>query len=421
MKRFFWTGITTGVVLLASLGVYTNANAWSQDMRTGETVTVAKDTVHTGSLYVGAETVTIEGTVEGSLYCVGRNVTIKGTVTGDVACAGENVTYEAKTAQSVRLAGQNVSLKRGSVGADTTVFAGIATIAKEVKLAGDLNGMAQLLTLDGTVAKNLHYGASTTTLNGVVQGSGNLSSDIVTFGDDAKIAGDLHYSASRELKIDDGKVDGKIAYNAPEQMKAADLLGMLLQAAIAMAFAGVMLTLVAPRFIERSSQLTGARFGQTLLVGAVTVFVAPIGIVLLFLTGIGVPLAIVALLLYIAVLLLSGVFFAYYLGAVLLRSSQSILVRMIGGVAVLSALWLIPVVNIFAIIATVIVGAGILVRTVTHGYRTPRYSLADEPPVPPMPKALSGKKEQLETPKPIAKRPTKPAKKSPKKDKDINK
>lgn len=407
--------VAVSAIILATIGAQSVVQAgWSQDIKSGDTVTLAKGQTHEGSLYIAGNNVKIDGTVTGSLYCAGQNVTITGKVSGDVACAGQTLEYTGTTDGSVRLAGQQVTVN-GAVGADTTLFGMMASVGEQAKLAGDLNGGAQTVTINGEVAKNLQYGAQSVTINGLVAGSANIGSDAISLGENARVAGSLHYTASKELSIDTDKVAGKIEYNAvgEESSQANPLAGLLMTIAMFIATA-LIIALAAPRFMERSSRLASARFGQTLLIGSATVFVTPFVIFVLFLGILTLPLAIVAVLLYIATLILSGVFLAYHLGALLLRSSQNVLVRMIGGVAVLVALWIIPIVNIFAILATVIVGSGILVRTLTNGYRAPRYSLTPEPTRPPMPTALGGKKE-LETPRPIAKKPAKPKKPADKK------
>lgn len=424
MKR----AATIITLLTATLGMALSLQsnvqaAWSPEVQRDETVTVAKDDVRKGSLYAMAKTVKIEGTVEGDVYCAADNVIISGLVTGDVSCAAGTIAYSGQTRGNVRFAGSDVRMTGASVGADASLFASTARLDEKTTIAGDLNGAAQLLDFNARVARNIIYAGVVTTLNGVVAGDANIKTDALSIGDKAEIKGDLFYSASRELANKKDAIKGQLVYNAPASIKPADVLMMLLKIAMATAFTGLVLALVVPRFIDRSSQIAGARLGKTALVGSAIVFFAPLAALVLFLTGIGVPLAAVVLLMYVALVLLSGAFFAYYLGAVLLRSTQSILVRMIGGTVVLGALWLIPVINIIAMVATVVIGVGIIVRTVLHGYRKPRYEVGELPSSTPSASSsadVPAASRTLEAPRPIAdapkkKRPTKPKASKPKK------
>lgn len=423
MKRAVMSMTVIAAMLGVALSLQSNVHAgWSPEVQRSDVVTVAKDDVRKGSLYVMAKTVKIEGTVEGDLYCAAEKVIISGLVTGDVSCAASTIMHSGQTRGSVRLAGSDVRMAGAIVGADVSLLASTARLDEKTMIAGDLNGAAQLLDFNARVARNVVYAGLVTTLNGAVAGDVNIKTDALTLGDRAEIKGNLFYSASRELASKEGVVKGKMAYNAPAAIKPADVLMTLLKVAMMSAFTGLVLALVVPRFIERSSQIAGARFGKTALVGSAVVFFTPLVSLVLLLTGIGAPLAVVVLLMYGALMLLSGAFFAYYLGAVLLRSTQNIIVRMIGGSVVLGALWLIPVINVVAMIATVVIGVGIIVCTVLYGYRKPRYEVGSLPSVP---NALNSvttpvASRTLEKPKSIVdtpkkKRPAKPKASKPKK------
>lgn len=410
MKKISFIGALIGVAILGVLSMQASVQAgWTSDMKSGETVTLAKDQTHEGSLYVGANDVKIEGTVTGSLYCAGQNVTITGDVSGDIACGAQMIDYSGTARGSVRLAAQQVTMN-GTAGADTTIFAQMATVGTKASLAGDLNGATQSLVLNGDVAKNFQFGAQSLTLNGAIDGSANVSVGTLSFGDEATVAGSLHYAADTDLAIDEAKVGGVVEYNAIESAEnEANPLAGLLSIAAMLVVTSLIVAFIAPRFMERSIIIAKDNFAQTLLIGSAAVFVTPIVALLLLISLVGAPLAVVILLLYVAMLMLSSVFLAYYLGATLLRSNQNVITRMFGGSVVLLALWIIPIVNVFAVLATIIVGSGILLRSVTNGYRTPRYSLHPEPPVPPMPTALGG--DDSESPQQIAKKPSKTSKK----------
>lgn len=422
MKRLGSILILASAVLVTAIGLQSSVHAgWSSAVRGGENVVVAKGDTHRGSLYVAAETVKIEGTVEGDVYCAAGKVIISGEIDGSVVCAAETVVYSGTTSQSVRLVGSEVRMEGGAVGSDASIVASTARIDEKTTIAGDLNGAAQLLDFKGTVAQSMVYAGMITTLNGVVQGDVNVRSDVINLEEKAAISGNLHYSAAQEL--DDNKaVEGKLVYNSPETIKPADVLMTLLNIAMMIAFTGLVLAFIVPRFMERSSLIAGASLGKTTLVGSATLFITPLIVLVLFLTGLGAPLAIVLLLLYGAALLLSGAFFAYYLGAILLRSTQSILVRMVGGSVVLGALWLIPGVNIVAILATIVIGTGIVVRTVLNGYRKPSYEVvkSDRDADTSMP-VDAEPTPKLKSPKPIADKPTKPKSKPRSKPKDTKK
>ena len=93
---------------------------------------------------------------------------------------------------------------------------------------------------------------------------------------------------------------------------------------------------------------------------------------------------------------------------------------MLAGLVLLAALWLIPGVQIIAILATALMGSGILVRALFEKqFDGHRYTTAPLPPRPAMPISLGGsssreEKASLETPAPITEKSAeKPAAKKP--------
>ena len=81
--------VFASLALLASLLFV--SSAWAIETRGGQNVTIGADEVIEDDLYVGAETVTVEGTVRGDLVAAGGTVRMNGTVEGDIISAGQTV------------------------------------------------------------------------------------------------------------------------------------------------------------------------------------------------------------------------------------------------------------------------------------------------------------------------------------------
>lgn len=410
MKRIITSVLMAGCAgMMFAVGFGAPAQAWSPQIKGGETVTIKKDETHKGSLYVTGDSVKIDGTVEGDVYCGARTVEITGTIEGGVSCAAQELKVSGTVEQGVRLAGQDVAIE-GVVNGDVSVAGQIVQVAEAARVGGDVNGYAQAVTIDGVVQGGLRLGAEKMTLNGTVGAASDIVTQSLTFGENGQFKSNLDYSASQELSINDGNVAGDVTYNTQEATAtSSDMLMTLALIAGTFIFTGMVIAAALPQLVERSSRRAKGAFGQTLLAGSAVVFVTPIVATLFLISYFGMFLGIVLLFVWAVTLMLSGVFFAYYLGAIILQNSQNILVRMLCGLVLLAALWLIPIVQIIAIFATIIVGTGLLVRTLFDGqFDNFRYTLAPLPPKPAMPVALGGepKKADLETPRPIAKKTT---------------
>lgn len=370
--------VGAGALLLAAVpGV---AQAWSDNLRASEdgSVVIAENDTHEGALYAVGDRVEIAGTVTGDLYCGAGEVVITGTVQGDVLCAAQTIMIDGKLANSARLAAQAVTIK-SDIGRTATVFAQNLTVEGASFIEGDLNGAVMSLDMRGIIGGDVAMAGQLMTFAGAVKGNVDVSTERLTVSDDSRFGGDVSYTAQREQSIPD-VVAGDVTYHSPEAASSSASMGLtgLLAFLLPMLLTALALVLAAPRFIDRSYHLMNQRPLDTVLIGFAAVFASPFVVVLLLMTVVLAPLAFMLLLAWVLMLMLAGTFFAYWLGASLLRSQPNIVLKMAGGLLVLLVLLLIPFVNILTMFALVVVGSGMLVRTVLNNYGRPRYRVAHQ-------------------------------------------
>src|SRR3989338_6223614 len=75
-----------------------------------ELAIVAQDEVIDDDLFIGWETVLIEGTINGDLYVAGGSVIVKGTVNGDILAAGGTIDISGIVMDDIRTAGENINI-----------------------------------------------------------------------------------------------------------------------------------------------------------------------------------------------------------------------------------------------------------------------------------------------------------------------
>lgn len=407
MKRYklALTGAVIGLSALVLAAVPGVTSAWSDNLRVSNDgdVAIASGDTHQGALYATGERVEIAGTVEGDLYCAAGEVVITGTVRGDVLCAAQTITIDGEVGNSARLAAQAVTIK-SDIGRTATVFAQNLTVEGTSVVSGDLNGAVMSLDMRGIIEGDVAMGAQLMTFAGAVRGNTDVTTERLTVSDDARFGGNLNYTATREQTVPD-VVAGDVTYHKPESQTSGTGVGLagVLMLLLPMLLTALLLVLAAPRFIDRAYRLMGERPLDTVLMGFAVVFATPIVAMLMLLTVLLAPLAIMLLLAWMLVIMLAGTFFAYWIGASLLRSQTNVVLRMAGGLLVLIVLLLIPLVNVLTILALLVVGSGMVVRTVFNNYQRPRYQIADDEPV------------QTERPAATKKPARKPTSRTPKK------
>ncbi len=339
----------------------------AQSFKSGDTVTVPTGEIVDSLLFAGGNTIDIAGTVNGDVYCGGQNVTISGTVKGDVICAGQTVNVSGKIEGNARLAGQSVIIS-GTIDGSATVATQTLTLEKNGNIQRDLVGGTQSATLSGVIGRDLAVGASSVTINGQV--GRNVTGEIETLalGSTGRIGGDLRYiSDTSPVVSSGGQVAGTVTRTVLErpQSKAsassfAVTIWSLVYVFIAMLVVALVLVLLVPTVFQRLSSIALSSPGRVVLTGLVGVIVVPTLIVLLFISTIGLPLGILALLIWCVAVMLSGPFVGYTVGRLILKNQKRPILIMLMGTSVLLIIYFIPILGFFAVIAAYVFGTGML-------------------------------------------------------------
>ena len=227
------------LVLLLAVMLSFAAPAHAFDGRSGDQVTIQEGDVINDDLYIGAQTLTMNGTVKGDLIVGAQTVYINGTVEGDL------------------IAGAQTVIINGTIGDDARTFAAAVQVGSQAQIGGDLIAMGASVEVrqSSTVAADLVTGSGQTLLAGEVGGDvlagtnaleirGPVKGDVkayvninretagaapmnmylsnspvtipavkpgLTLSDGASIGGNLDYTSDVELAIPAGIVAGKIS------------------------------------------------------------------------------------------------------------------------------------------------------------------------------------------------------------------
>jgi cytoskeletal protein CcmA (bactofilin family) len=222
-----------------ALALVTPAQAF--DGRSGEKVEIKADEIIEDDVYVTANEFTLEGTVKGDLVVFGTTIIINGTVEGDLIAAGQSVTINGKVTDDARIAGAALKLGRTAIIGDDVIAGGASVEAENGSvIEGELVFGAGQALLDGKVTGDVSAGTGSLELNGEFGGDikaevgdpdeGGLSPSIYmpqadidfprvkpgfNVGENAKIAGNLEYTQSKDVKIPAGAVSGKAIRTKP--------------------------------------------------------------------------------------------------------------------------------------------------------------------------------------------------------------
>ncbi|HUY13984.1 MAG TPA: zf-HC2 domain-containing protein [Terriglobia bacterium] len=285
----------------------------------GQTVTVPPSETVADSLEAGAQYVEIAGRVNGNLIAHGQKITISGTVTGDVITSSQTLDIEGTVQGNVFAWAQFVTV-HGKVGQSVHVFAESLEIADGGQVGGDVIAFCQTLNVNGDVKGGVAVGAANVMLRGNVDHGVYASAGQVRVASSAHIGQNLvaRVHRTRDFSLDPGAVVGgktEVKLSGNRVSRFLTLRYYLWRAVelCAVWLTGLVLFWLFPSLftgkMENSSDLLKAMgWGFVLLV------VTPVAAVMAALTVVGLPLAIMALILWILGLFLVKIFLAPVIG-----------------------------------------------------------------------------------------------------------
>ena len=285
--------------------------ASAYDGRSGDTVVIGKDETINDDLFAGGNTVTVDGTVNGDLVAVGRTVIVNGKVTGNVISAGGSVAVNGEVGHDVMAAGAAVTLgpnarighsaytaggsvesQPGSlIGGSLLIGAGQGLVSGQT--TNDLLAGAGRLRLEGPVGRNakLSVGNSKSSFSPTSMYGPNMPPMPyvpagLTFGPEAHVGGSLEYVSPAAVE-GAAAVSSNVVHTLPAQdqqlsrelaqrQTTSSYLFDALRRLVALLLVGLLIALVAPRWITAPAEKLLSQPLPSLGVGLAGLIAAPI-------------------------------------------------------------------------------------------------------------------------------------------------
>jgi cytoskeletal protein CcmA (bactofilin family) len=265
----------------------------------------------TGDVIAMTERLQIPGRIEGNLYVFTRDLDLSGTVEGSVHTVSERARID------------------GAIEGSLMAVTGNFTLTQEGHVARDAWLLLEAGVLDGTFRRDVLLGGGQFEISGAIER--NLDVRFVDEGilrSGARIGGDLDVwtSGHHEFERDpNAKIGGeeRVHEGRKHHQRYLDAYlepGLYIAHAISFAAAfafGLFIYALLPRAFEVGIQ-TSRDFFRSLLMGFVLLLVPPCVIVLLGLTLVGLPIAVLAGFLYITLLYGAELLVGVWLGRTLL-------------------------------------------------------------------------------------------------------
>jgi cytoskeletal protein CcmA (bactofilin family) len=373
------------VIVLALLFGATPVVAWA-GLAHAQTFSANTDEHRTvnSTLYSAGHTVDVRGTVNGDVFCAGETVTVNATVHGDVICAGQDITIKGHVDGDVRVAGQTVHIG-AQVQRNLTLFAQTFTLDSDAKVGQDALVNGGTSDVQGSVGRDMILNSSDGTVMNTVGRNLRFSGDDLHIRSGATVHGDVQYTSTHDADISSlAHISGSTHHTVPDQsrrhghrgMVVGFSLGFYLIALMLLGVTALVLVLLFPKPLHEVSGVIARSMGKTLLTGFLAGLAVPIAFFVLLFSLVGIPLAVILLLAWFLVLLLSGPVAAYYLGSMVLAKSKNSILMMMLGTFLLVTLYFVPVIGMLAMLVASWLGSGAILLMLKRRLPAPKYHVS---------------------------------------------
>ena len=286
-----------------------------------------------GDVFLAGGALTVRDPVAGDLFVAGGNVDVDAAVAGDALAGAGQLKLGGDVGESVYAAAGQLTFS-GKVGQHARVAAGQVVFAPQAEVLGNVSVAAGQIRLLGAVRGDVLAAGGRLWIDAAVGGDVVASTGLVELGPNARIAGKLRHRGGIVQRDPAAQVAGGVeswlaSWEREDVSPAAPRHTPALQTAIAwpwtlgLVLLAAFMLAVLPGFQARVARTLRQQPALSMLLGAAWLVCAPLALLLLLLTVIGIPLTLLGAALYIVLLPLAYVSTAIALGDWALQAWRS--------------------------------------------------------------------------------------------------
>lgn len=291
--------ISIGLILVMVLSFITiPVFAKEDNFQAGDNLSIEKSIGKT--TFAAGNNVDVSSDIDGATFVAGKEVTVSSTQ-DYLFAAGSNINLEGVSTKDAFLAGSNLNIQTSSI--------------------RDLYAAGQNIRIDSDISRNVYLAGETVIINSRINGDVYVDAATIKVGKDAEITGTLKYDETAKLNIL-GKVTKKKSHKSADVKVEVTPMTKFVTKATNTLYSYVTLLIIG--FIVLATSKTFKKIDKeekklsyvlkSSLIGFIALVMIPVTSILLMVTMIGLPLGIIALVLYFILIYLSALGTSYYFG-----------------------------------------------------------------------------------------------------------
>lgn len=287
-------------------------------IRFGSDISIADDQAVEGDFYGLSDSIDISGEVLGDLFVATAKLTVNGNVNSDLAAIANTVYVGGTIGDDVRIVAAEVTID-GEVNGDLVVLASNLKVLSTAKISGDLIFFGTNAEISGDVGKSVLGTSNTLRIDGVVLGDIDVKTNSLYLGERTDITGMVKYTSANELtRAQNSRVAGKVIKNDPIMTESAGIRDILVPLLVAL-FAVLVWFLFFRQMLERVVSQANKHPLRNMLIGFGVFFLAPIATVILVMSTLGLLIGIAFFFVYLVLVTVTIIISSVVAGALMAR------------------------------------------------------------------------------------------------------
>lgn len=354
------------------------------ELRGGEDLNYSSDKVFNGNTFIAGSNINFEAVVEGDLFIVGSEVDLdEAEILGDLYIGAGNVTLRDIKVEDIRLGSGTLIIKGSKISGDLMIGSAQVIIDENTEISGSIYAGAGTLNLEGIIGEDIRMRAGDIVIDAQIGGQVKVNADSLNIKKNSQINGKVIYTYGKEGEkatvSKDAELSGgfsqKQTSKAPAKKSILPNLTSFLYGLLMYWIVGLIMVLFVPVCMRRTAEILEKRPWASLGWGALALFVTPIALMILLMTFLGIPLALIGLGFYLLLLYIAKIFTATYIGIKILKSEKKThapIWEMALGVLIIFILGAIPYIGGWVRFLAILFGLGILILRSIEVYREMR-------------------------------------------------
>lgn len=337
--------------------------------------------------YIFGSTVNINSDMAGDTVTFGSDIYSEKNIEKNLFTAGGTIKIDSPVGQNLRIFGGTVTVN-GPVSEDEIIFSGTFTSTDKNIVSGDLIVNAGNVNANGTVKGKTKINGSSVAISGKYSGDVEINAEKIKIADNTEISGKLVYASKESADISSAAKIGSIEQKEFNHGKTRQNNGFdFLVRVIGLFILAIVLTYFSPKFTGQATTIAQNNTVRSALLGFCYLFLAPIAIIVIISTLIGMIFGFSLLCLYILSFFIAAAIAAIFTGKLVIglinrKSLESNWLVCSAGAVIFILLGYIPVFGWFVDFSLIIISLGAILLAIFEKQTTQMSPISDKKEVP---------------------------------------